>query len=238
MARRPLIPKRGNPMRPILIYLGCVLGALLITMTAIMLSSGAGIAETIAVALIIAVAASVCYAIIRAMADRYMDDWERLLAGEMLASWRLSPDEHRRFLDEERRRSRQLVVALVLIGLVLGVTLGFAEDWLLGTIMGGSFLFAAGVARFFGSPPRSADGQEGREVRIASHGVQVLGRYVPFRAPMARIRRTELRPGDPAVLIIHVGSGNRLSDIRVPVPRDRLAEAEALAHRLFQEASG
>lgn len=228
--RRPLLPVHGNPMRPIFIFIAVSLGAMLVGFPLMMLMLGLGIGSAIAIALLIGVTTIFLLAILRWMADQYEDDRQALLAGETLAAWRLSPDEHRRFLAGERRSTRRMAVAAVLFGSVLGVVLGVVEDWLLGGIMIGAFLFAATVILLSG-PSRSAATDAGSEVLIGTRGVQVLDRYVPFHAPMTRLRNVELRPGDPAVLLLTVRTGRRLEHVRVPVPRDRLAEAEALVGR-------
>jgi hypothetical protein len=184
------------------------------------------------VALLIVVVAILCLAIVRGMARASEDDRESMLAGDTLATWRLAPDEHRRFLDEERRRTRRKAAAYGIGGTALGAVLGLATgDWLLGGIMIGAFLFATVVILTLAGPPGSARGEAGRDVLIGTRGVQVLDRYLPFRAPLTSLRGVELRPGDPAVLLLRVRSGRQLEEVRVPVPRDRIPEAEALSER-------
>ncbi|MDQ4044994.1 MAG: hypothetical protein M3173_06045 [Chloroflexota bacterium] len=235
--RRTLLPGRGNPMRPVLILIAAFFGLLLVVFPVIMQVAGVGAAGTVGMALLIVAVAVLCLAIQRAVAGAYEEGRESMLAGETLASWRLAPDEHRRFLVDERQ-SNQRTAAYGLGGLALGAVLGVStDDWLLGGIMICVFLIAATVILTMAGPRRDAGSESGREVVIGTQGVQLLGRYLPFHAPLMRLHDTELRFGDPAVLFLRIRTGYRLEEVRVPVPRDRMPEAEALVERLNAAAS-
>lgn len=231
--RRSVLPSRGNPMRAVVIFLVAGFGAMLVGFPVLTLAVGLGVGWALTMALMIAAVATFILWIVRAMANVYETELELLNAGRVVASWQLSPDEHRSFLASERRGNLRYAALTAIFGVTLGLLLGYAEDWLLGGIMVGGFLIATVVILTAAGPPRNADSDEAREVLIGERGVRVLGRYVPFHAPLTRLRAMNLEHGDPSVLIMHVRSGNRSTgqrfhQLRVPVPHDRLAEAEAL----------
>lgn len=100
----------------------------------------------------------------------------------------------------------------------------------------GGFSIATVVILTAAGPPRNAGSDEAREVLIGERGVRVLDRYLPFHAPLTRLRGMTLRYGNPSLIVMYVRSGNRRTgrrtdELRVPVPHDRLAEAEALVRR-------
>jgi hypothetical protein len=223
-------------MRPILILVAAAFGGMLIVFPVIMLMAGVGTGGTIGVALLIVFVAVLCLGIFRAWAGTFGENQDALQAGDAWAVWQLTTHEHRRFLDAEQGQTRRKAAAYALGGSALGLVFGlFADDWLLGGIFIGVFLTVAVVILTMAGPPRAARSDAGREVRVDSQGVQVLGRYIPLEGPMIRVRSVEMQPGDPAVLRFHVRSGRRVEEVRVPVPRERLAEAEALVERFHRE---
>lgn len=227
-----LLLGRGNPMRPVLIIVAVAFTVMLIVFPVTMQIAGVGTGATIGLALLIAVVAIAYLALLRMMGEAYAQDQEVLLAGHTWAEWRLSADEHRRFLDDEQRRNRRLAAASTIGGVALGLVIGaIAEDWLMAGIMIGVFLCVGVITLTLAGPPREANGEVGRDVKIGPDGVQVLGRYLPFNAPLMRPRGVRLQAGSPAVLHFIVRTGSRVEEVRVPVPHDSFAEAEALVER-------
>lgn len=231
-----ILPGRGNPMRAVLILVAVGFAVMLVVFPTLMHIAGVGTGGTIGLALLIVVVALVCLALLRMMGGAYAQDQEALFAGDTWATWRLAPDEHRRFLEDERRRVRRLAAAYAFGGVALGLVIDASTgDRLLAGIMIGVFLCAGLVIFTLSGPPREADGEAGREIRIGSRGVQVLGRYLPFHAPMTRLNRVHLQMGNPTVLRFSVRTGRRVEEIRVPVPYERIAEAEGLVERFSRE---
>ena len=227
-----LIPGRGNPMRPVLIIVAVAFAVMLIVFPALMYIAGVGTGGTIAVALLIAVVTLGCLALLRMMGETYAQDHQVMLAGHTWAAWRLTADEHRRFLDDERRRTRRLAAAYTLGDVALGLVIGaVADDWLTGGIMIRVFLCVGVITLTLAGPPREADGEAGRDVKIGPDGVQILGRYLPFNAPLMRPQDVRFQTGSPAVLRFTVRTGRRVEEVRMPVPHESMAEAEALVER-------
>src|SRR5690554_5960884 len=94
MTRRTILPVRGNPMRPMMIFLAAAFGVMLIGFTALMIAVGLGAGGTITVAIIIVIVAVIILAVVRYLADAYEEGRQSMLAGDTLAEWRLSRDEH------------------------------------------------------------------------------------------------------------------------------------------------
>lgn len=234
--RRTLLPPHGNPTRPVMLHLAATFGLMLIGFPAIML--GESIAGAVGVAVFIAVVAGVCLGILWGFAEEYESDRASLLADEAWAEWTLSTDEHRTFLADERRRSRNLAATLGFGGSAVGLVIaGFGGNPLFGGITVVVFLCMGLVVLIATRLPPSAGGDAGREVVVGWRGALVLGRYLPFDAARRELARVELRYGYPAVLLFHVLVEHRPHQLRVSVPNDRMAEAEALMER-FRDTGG
>lgn len=221
-------------MRPVLLLIAIGFGVMLVGIPALMLAVGLGAGAAIGLGVLILVVAVFLLAVIRYMSAAYEVDQEGLLAGEVVASWRLSPDEHRRFLASERRSTQRLAAAYAFGGLALGAVFAIVGDRLLGLIMAVAFLIAATVILTLSGPPRSAGTDAGRDVLIGRRGVRVLDRYLPFHGTLTRLRGLELQPGDPAILAFRVRSGRRIVDVRVPFTLTSLPEAESLVEGVRQ----
>jgi hypothetical protein len=223
-------------MRSILILLTVAFGVMLIVFPVMMQIAGVGTGGTIGVALLIMFVAMLCLGILRAWSGTFGENQVVLHEGDAWAAWQLTTYEQRRFLDAERGHTRRKAAAYAVGGTAIGLVLALiADDWLLGGILIGVFLSVAVVVLTMAGPPRDAESDAGREVRLNSHGVQALDRYIPLQGPMLRVCSVEMQAGDPAVLRFDVHSGRRVEEMRVPVPRDRVAEAEALVERLRRE---
>ena len=232
-----LMPARGNPMRPVLIFVAAFFGLMLVVFPVLMQIGGVGTGGTIGVALLIFVTAIIMLAALRALANAYEGPRLDLLAGEAWVQWQLAPDEHRRFLAGERRLFERRAMGYALAGLVLGPVLGaILDDWLLAVILPVVFLAAAIVILTMARPGKAAENAAAREVRVGARGVHFLGAYLPLKGPGTRLVRVRVQPGDPAILRFDVRTGRRTEGIRVPVPRDRVPEAEALVERFQREA--
>ena len=237
MSRPALLPDRRNPMRPVVIILAVFFGAMLVGFPILMLAVGLDTTGTVWVTLLIVAVAILCLGLVLALARSYDRGQAALFAGEAWAHWTVTPEEHRRFVGREQGRTWKKAAAYALGGTALGVIFGVMSDWLTGGILIGVFLLAALVILWAGGPPRGT-GDEAREVRVGPRGIFALGRYLPLEATGTRPRSIRLEEGDPAALLFGVSSGNRLEEFRVPVPRDRLAEAEALVERFQREVVG
>ena len=211
MSRLALLPNRRNPMRPVVMILAVFFGAMLVGFPILMLAVGLGTGSTIGVTLLIVAVALFCLGIVLALARSYDRGQEALFAGEAWARWTVTPEERRRFVGQEQGRAWKKAAAYALGGTALGATFGILGDWLTGSIMIGVFLLATFVIIWAGGPPRGS-GDEAHEVR--------------------------LEEGNPAALLFAVSAGSRLEAFRVPVPRERLTEAEALVARFQREVIG
>lgn len=237
MSRLALLPNRRNPMRPVVMILAVFFGAMLVGFPILMLAVGLGTGSTIGVTLLIVAVALFCLGIVLALARSYDRGQEALFAGEAWARWTVTPEEHRRFVGQEQGRAWKKAAAYALGGTALGATFGILGDWLTGSIMIGVFLLATFVIIWAGGPPRGS-GDEAHEVRVGPRGIFALGRYLPLEATGTRPRSVRLEEGDPAALLFAVSAGSRLEAFRVPVPRERLTEAEALVARFQREVIG
>ncbi len=231
-----LMPARGNPMRPILIFVAVFFGLMLVVFPVLMQIGGVGTGGTIGVALLIVVTAIITLAALRALGNAYEGPRLDLLAGEAWMQWQLAPDEHQRFLADERRLFERRAIGYGLAGLVLGPVLGaILDDWLLTVILPVVFLVAAIVILTMARPGNAAENAAAREVRVGARGVHFLEAYLPLEGPGTRLVGVRVQPGDPAILRLDVRTGRRTEDIRVPVPRDRVPEAEAVVERFQRE---
>jgi hypothetical protein len=85
----------------------------------------------------------------------------------------------------------------------------------------------ATVRLTLGGPLRRATHAAVCEVRIGPRGVYVFRHYLPLQGPETRLEAAALKQ-DPAVLRFNVRTGNRVDEVRVPMPREHLLEAQAL----------
>ena len=81
--------------------------------------------------------------------------------------------------------------------------------------------------------------RETGDVTLGALGIHHPGRYVPLRGYNLRLVDVAIEPGSPAALRFRTASrgqyGTRTQETRVPIPRNREAEAEALAARFRNE---
>jgi hypothetical protein len=230
-----VVPDRGNPMRPVVLLLAAAFGVMLVAFPAGMVYVGLGTAGTVSVALLIVVVAAICVGVVLTFARTYDRDRQTLLAGEAWARWRIDAGEQQRFVGRERTRSWRLAAAYALGGVALGVIFGLAGDWLTGGILIGAFLLATLVILLAGGPPRAARTAQADEVWVGPKGVYFLGHYMPLNATGTRATSVRLEPGNPAALLFGIRSGNRVEELRVPVPHAHLAEAAVLVERFRRE---
>ena len=231
-----LIPDRRNPMRPVVVIVAIFFGLMLVGLPIGMRLLGLGMGSTSAITVLIVVVAAGIIAWTLALARGYDRDRADLVAGEAWAAWELTPEEHRRFVARESGRTWRQAAAYAAGGTALGVGFGvLADDWLTGGIMIGAFLLAAVIIVTAGGPPR-ARSTEARQVLVGPRGITALGRYMPLEGTGIRATSVRLEDGEPSALVFDVRSGRRIDEVRVPVPRARAAEAEALVERFRTEA--
>jgi hypothetical protein len=231
-----LMPSRGNPMRPIPIFVAVFFGLMLIVFPVLMQIGGVGTGGTVGVTILIVVTATITLAALRALGNAYEGPRLDLLAGEAWVQWQLAPDEHRRFLADEWRLFERRATGYALAGLVLGPLLGaILDDWLLAVILLLVFLAVAIVILTMARPGKAAENAAAREVRIGARGVHFLEAYLPLQGPGTQLVGVHLQPGDLAELRFDVRTGRRVEEIRMPVPRDRVPEAEEVVERFQRE---
>jgi hypothetical protein len=241
---RSFLPPSGNPVRPILIILAVFFTLMLIAFSIGMplLSMGAG--TTILLAVIIIATAALCIG----FTWRYGESFEReraaMVSGEAWARWELSPAEYQRCAGGWSKDARQNAAIAAVFGIGMGVfflTVGDAR--LTGSIMLGVFAIAALIALLVGRPPSAARQETLREVVIGPDGVMVGGRYLPLRATGVHLEDVRLEIEEAPMLHFVVRSGigpkarvnSRIETIDVPIPLERLTEAERLIERFRLE---
>jgi hypothetical protein len=231
-----LMPSRVNPMRPILILVAVFFGLMLVVFPVLMQIGGVPTGGIVGVTILIVVTAIIALAALRALGNAYEGPRLDVLVGGAWVQWQLAPDEHRRFLADERRLFERRATGYALAGLVLGPVLGaILDDWLMAVILPVVFLAAAIVILTMARPGKGAENAAAREVRVGARGVHFLGAYLPLQGPGTRLVGVRVQPGDPAILRFDVRTGRRTEEIRVPVPRDRMPEAEAVVERFQRE---
>jgi hypothetical protein len=241
---RSFLPPSGNPVRPILIILAVFFTLMLIAFSIGMplLSMGAG--TTILLAVIIIATAALCIG----FTWRYGESFERerlaMVSGEAWARWELSPAEHQRFAGGWSKDARQNAAIAAVFGIGMGVFfLTVGDDRLTGSIMLGVFAIAALIALLVGRPPSAARQETLREVVIGPDGVMVGGRYLPLRATGVHLEdvRLEIKEAPMLHFVVRSGIGpkarvnSRIETIDVPIPLERLTEAERLIERFRLE---
>lgn len=230
---RSLVPRPGNAMRPVYFLLAGFLALMLIGFPLLMYAVGLGTTEIAWLAiLILAVAVGILWFTL-ALSRAYDADENQLDAGEVWADWVVPEGDHRRFVERERGATRRRAIAYAVGGAALGLGLGWLQgDRLLAGIMLGAFLVASVVIWFLGGPPRGSLQPDARRVRIGPRGVDVLGRYLAFDAPLTSLVGVDVAEDDPALLRLRIRGGRRVDELRVPVPADALTQAHAVADRL------
>lgn len=231
----PIVPPPGNSARPVFFLIAVSFGVMVVGFPIFMYVVGLSTATIVWITLFIAaICAGVLWLTVH-LGRNLQRDADRLDAGEVWGEWTVPLQQHRRFVDGERRTTNRTALGFAAGGTALGVVLARLEqDWLLGAIMTGVFLLAAGVIYFLAGPPRSAHSDDARHVRIGPAGVHVLGRYLPFKTTMTRLHAVDIADGDPPVMRLTVQAGRQIDQIRVPVAPDQLDQAEAVADRLRQ----
>ncbi len=234
--RRSLIPPPGKSARPVFFIVLVGFGLMLIGFPILMYALGLGIGSIVGITLLILLVMVGILWFTIALGRSLDRDEERLDAGEVWAEWLVPFQDHRAFVADERRTTNRRAIATALGGTAFGLLLAWlADDALLGGIMTGAFLLAGLVTYFFAGPPRHAGSDDARRVRIGPTGVHFLGRYMPFRTTLTRLRVVDIRDDAPPVMVLTVHAGRRIDQIRVPVPPEQLETAEAVAERLRLE---
>jgi hypothetical protein len=233
LGRRPLIPPPGNAARPVFFLVACFFGLMLVGYPIFMYAMGLGITAIIWITLCIAgVAVGVMWYTVR-LGQNLAEDARQLDAGDVWAEWLVPDDQHRRFVASLRRGTnrRALLTAMGGVGLGAGYAV-LGDDWLGAVIMVVVFALAALVTWFFAGPPRDVHTEKSRRVRIGPDGVHSLGRYLPFRTTLIRLRDIEVVDGVSPELRFTVSSDRRRDVLRVPVPASQLPQIDDPVHRL------
>ncbi len=228
---RTIVPPPGNPMRAVFLMLTIFFPALLVGFPASVAVAGGPVGATVGIVILLGVVAVIALGAL-VMRGRAFERERHQLAADVLAAWRLTEDEYRRFARAERRRLAAWISGMLVIPLAFSVLVFLQVD---DPRAGGSVLLVSlmivGMILLVEMPPLRA-GERTREVRIGARSVEAMGQYHELRGSWLRLDAVGLLPGDPAVLVIRVGAGNRSHMVRVPVPGDRLAEAQAIVEHL------
>jgi hypothetical protein len=235
-ATRFVVPPQGNPMRPVTMLLAAFFAAMLVGFPILTIYVGLGTGSVILISLVIVITAALCLGFTIWMANSVERDRVSLESTDAWASWWLSVDEYRQFVESERRKNIAWAFTYLVLGLGLAAFFYLqADDQLTSTIMVVVFTLLFVVMVAIGGPPwRATD--DAREVRIGPRGVQALGRYTPMEATLTRLHSVSLEEGDPAVIIFQIRSGRQFQYIRIPVTQGRWEDAEAIARRLNEHA--
>lgn len=242
---RAFLPPSGNPVRPILIILAVFFTLTLIGFSIGMPLLGMGAGSTILLAVIIIGTAALCIGVTWRYAQVFERERATMVSGEAWARWELSPAEYQRYAGSWSKDARQNAAIALVFGVGLGVFFMTAgDDMLTGSIMLGVFLLAAIIALLVGRPPSAARQESLRDVVIGPNGVVVGGRYLPVRATGVHLEDVRIEIKDTPILHFVVRSGigpnarvnSRIESIDVPVPLERLTEAERLVERFRLEA--
>jgi hypothetical protein len=223
-------------MRPVFLLLAGFFGLMLVGFPALMYAAGLSMTAIVWVTLLIVAVTVGILGFTLYLARAYDQDESSLDTGDTWAEWTVPLHEYRRFVAEERRGTRRKALAYALGGTALGLLLAsLDDDSLTGIVIVVVFLLAAIVILTMGGPPRDADREDARVVRIGPRGVRVMGRYLAFDAPLTRLRGVAVEPGDQPTLCFRVKAGRRTDDLRVPVAPGHLDAAKTLVERLREE---
>ena len=237
-----LVP--GNPLRPFALGL-LAFGGLAAIVAAVLLAVDRLWAL---VAGLLGLSALISLAIIVPFGRAYTRDMRRLLAGEHWAHWRYDGDERARFADQEwaraRREARFGVPASMILAAAVGIFLAIVGGGQQAAALGGALILAVGLAvsvglLLAGRARYARRARETGDVILGSLGIHHPGRYVPLRGFNLRLVDVAVERGSPAALRVRTASrsqyGTRTQETRVPIPRGREAEAEALGARFRNE---
>lgn len=185
---------------------------------------------------VLALVGGIMYPILTRQADAALAAFER---GEYLAHWTYTADEWERFARGELKEARAgLWMAPLLLGTIFGVLAGPVGERILAAVIAaaaaGGFGFGGAwvYARVRGGMTRVRPGVP-PEVYVGEQALYVNGWYTAWgSAGLLRLRSVRFLPGDPATVQFAVGAGASRSEVRVPVPAGREAEAQALVDRL------
>jgi len=173
----------------------------------------------------------------------YDRDRQQMLAGQNLAHWTYTAEEHREFLASEVERLRHSTWIFLVGSAILMVAFGIVGTAIgLGLALGAVFLAAGLLATASVAVPLArlqaslAGGQSlgPSELFISAKGALLFGRYVPLQGFNRWVESVNLLEGEPPRLKFRtVSQGSRgsrvVNDVYLPVPADRQAEGEALA---------
>lgn len=228
---RPFLPPAGNPMRPLFFMSAVFFPAVLIGFSLYVRSTGAPLGSAVGILALVGVVGIFAVGLSLWSGQDIERERRALAAGQAWASWRVSDDDYRRFVRAEWRRnvlwSLSLVAATSGVDVFLWLATGDARFGV--PLLAFSLLFAA-VIILAEMPPLTSN-ERVREVRIGEKGVEANGRYVRFGRGPRLLVAVGLLPGAPAVLLFRLGADRRRQDVRVPVPGDRLDEANAIVAR-------
>jgi hypothetical protein len=176
----------------------------------------------------------------------YDRDRQQMLAGQNLAHWTVTAEEHRQFVASEVDRLHQSVwwfligtaILTVIFGLIGGLAgIGLATAGLM--LAAGLLAIASVAVPYVRLQARYASGQDlgPGELYVSGKGALLFGRYVPlqgFNVWVESVSLVEDAPAGTARLKFRTVSAGRrgsrvVNFVYVPVPADRRAEAEALA---------
>jgi hypothetical protein len=173
----------------------------------------------------------------------YDRDRQQMLAGQNLAHWTYTAEEHREFITSEVERLRRstwiflagsaiLTVVFAIVGAAIGLGLALGAVFLAAGLLATASV-AVPLARLQASLAGGQDLGPG-ELFISAKGALLFGRYMPLQGFNLWVESVNLLEGEPPRLKFRtVSQGNRgsrvVNDVYVPVPADRQAEGEALA---------
>lgn len=176
---------------------------------------------------------------------KYEKGLSELVGGKYLAHWQYDPDEWNRFVEREWGRTKKKA-AWYPIGILGGVIVlgyvfkGWGVDefkvilpWIFGLAV-----FAALTMLYIGQRAYRRGLEKVGEVFIGESAVQFGATYFTWDSFGTKLGKVELLKGDQLILQFEIRQisryGSRSSEIRVPVPRDRIDEAEKLVQRFSQ----
>jgi hypothetical protein len=169
----------------------------------------------------------------------------------VLAQWTLTADEWRAFNEQEAVRKRSGAVEHALVGAAFGAAVPwvFAGHWqysAIGAVVAG--LLAAAWTLVSAARLRTREPRAGGGVVVRRNAVEIDGVTAPLRDDTWSLSGVKLREDLPLPMLeltvkkaTHQRNGNRRMDervVRVPVPRDRVAEAGSVAEQLRRGIPG
>lgn len=240
---RRIIPSRGNPARPPFLVATCMVTAMLIGMNIALPLWGSGTGNIIFANVLWIPTSIVILWIVSRIGQRAENDRAGLVAGERWVQWQLSPVEYSLYARSENNWARGVAVAFFLLGIVLGVvTHAITGDILRTALFAGISLFLTGITLALDHAPGASANDQTLDVLIGPKGVLIGGRYLTFTAPGMTLLSIDLEYEEWALPVlvfrIRISAGRKrsYSNVRVPVPVDRIDEAKTIVQR-FNEGT-